>query len=161
MIVFRQNTGLPPGGLVFKDPKADKLWNDTSAFMEDRVTEVITFRKQNPSIYDPQRDADFFNREKVMQEITDQNFARLGGNPTYFIDGGNRRVQGFQTAVIEKCDCGALAHQILCASGPPAWGGDCTSRCYWPSALLQGAMDSERHCRVSGHSAAQLRRLRG
>ena len=114
MIVFRQNTGLPPGGLVFKDPKADKLWNDTSAFMEDRVTEVITFRKQNPSIYDPQRDADFFNREKVMQEITDQNFARLGGNPTYFIDGGNRRVQGFQTAVIEKCDCGVELEPRYC-----------------------------------------------
>ena len=114
MIVLRQNSGLPPGGLVFKDSRTGKLWNDMSAFLDDRVTEVIRFRQQNPSIYDIEKDADLFDRKKVAQEITDQNYARLGNLSSYFIESSGRSVPSYNTNTQGRCSCGVELEPRYC-----------------------------------------------
>ena len=109
MIILRQNVGLPPGGIQFRDPRvSEKFWNDCSAFLDDRITEVIKFRQQNPEIYDQKldRDADFFDREKVSQEITMFNYTRLNGDPNHFIEANGRRIPGTFNPVLGKCNCG-------------------------------------------------------
>ena len=113
-MIFRQNTGLPPGGLIFKDPRSGKVWDDTSAFMDDRITEVIKFRMQNPSIYSPVNDTQFLDRKNVEQEITDQNYARLGPSSVYFLDPPTRTIPGPSTHTAGRCSCGVDLEPRYC-----------------------------------------------
>jgi hypothetical protein len=120
MIILIESSGLPPGGLIFEDPRVrGKLWNDTSAFLEDRATEVIKFRMANPEIYNPDKDRDFFDREKVKQEIVQYNYHRLGGNERWFInqEPTTRKPSWFQALPTSKrCDCGVEFEERLCTS---------------------------------------------
>ena len=84
-VTLMENRGLPPGGIVFHDPRIpSKVWKDDKTSLAERVHQVIEFRRQNPSIYDAEKDERFLNPVDVRNEITMFNYHRLGKNSAYF-----------------------------------------------------------------------------
>lgn len=119
MIILRTNTGMPPGGFQFQDPRVPgMIWNDTHSFMDDRVREVVRFRSANPTIYDPKTDSNYLNPALVRQEIAAYNCARLGNNPIYCYDADAPVPQ--KATAESKCSCGVQLEPRYC----PTCGGN-------------------------------------
>jgi len=82
-----KNNGMPPGGIRFQDPRVSAMkWLDDHTSLNDRIKEVLAFRKQNPLIYDPVKDASSLNFNAVGAEIIQFNCARLGNDPNWCYD---------------------------------------------------------------------------
>lgn len=119
MIILKSNTGMLPGGLIFVDPRVgEKKWDDTSSFIDERVKEVIRFRLQNPTIYDINKDSQYFDPAQVREEIVMFNYQRLGGMPEYFINSDAVSRQNPVSQEI-RCKCNVELKPRLC----PTCGG--------------------------------------
>ena len=82
-----KNNGMPPGGIIFTDPRvSSKKWNDAHTGLRERIEEVLRFRRANPGIYDPGKDGDWLNFEKVGNEIVTFNCNRIGNDPNWCYD---------------------------------------------------------------------------
>jgi hypothetical protein len=94
MMTLRTNTGFPPGGIIYEDPRTPAAkWTDDHTWLDDRAREVIVFRAANPAVY-PEPEWTSFNF--VRQQITDFNCARLASiSPMYCAD-----IQPKQPAVV-------------------------------------------------------------
>jgi hypothetical protein len=88
-MILRENVGLPPGGVLYVDPRnADtaKLWANHPSNLDSLAQKVFEWRSANPNIYDPVKDVRHFNFQFIRQQITDYNCQRLGFNPQWCID---------------------------------------------------------------------------
>lgn len=126
MMTLRTNTGMPPGGYQFRDPRVPaRVWDDTHSFLEERVKEVIKFRFANPAIYNPATDSDSLNPAKVRIEIMEFNCARIGNNPVYCQDENAAIVE--RAAPSGRCSCGVALEPRYCptCSAPRLIGYKC------------------------------------
>lgn len=113
MMTLRTNTGMPPGGYQFRDPRVPaRFWDDTHTFLDERVKDVIKFRFANPAIYNPQTDSDFLNPAKVRLEVMVFNCARIGNNPVYCYDVDAPPVE--RADVSGRCSCGVALEPRYC-----------------------------------------------
>lgn len=113
MIVCYSQTGLIPGGFRFADQRvAGKRFGDDGAlFLDDCVQQIISFRRQNPNVYDPHKDSVFMYAPYVKQEVITQNFERLNGDPRYF---GVVNGMVDQKLPSKHCDCNVPLVPRLC-----------------------------------------------
>lgn len=113
MMAIRHNKGMIPGGVQYQDPRTPAaVWSDSHTFPDERVQQVIAFRKANPGIYPEPEWTDF---NFVRQQVVEYNCARLGGNGEYCFD--TEPVLPMPSAGLAKkvCpDCGANMTPQFC-----------------------------------------------
>lgn len=81
-----KNQSMLPGGIRFIDPRVPSMkWLDDHTTLEERIKEVIRFRKQNPVLY-PATETSPFDFISVGNEIVTQNCSRIGNDPNWCYD---------------------------------------------------------------------------
>lgn len=87
MKIIRTNIGMPPGGIIYTDPRTPSAsWTDDHTWLSDRVAQVIKFRAANPGIYPEPEWTDY---NFVSNQIVEYNCPRypagycleVGSNP--------------------------------------------------------------------------------
>jgi hypothetical protein len=101
------NSGFPPGGWAFKDPRTGMSFNGMEATLDQQELKIIKHRLANPKVYS-QSDINFFDRQYVRQEIFQQLQSR---SPGLFVGYEGELVRAVQFSAEPqpsgKCSCGS------------------------------------------------------
>jgi hypothetical protein len=125
-----KNKGMPPGGIIFQDPRTPMKWKDTHTGLNERVKEVIRFRQANPQIY-PATDGKFLDSQQVAEEIINYNCQRIGNDPNWCYDETKSQVNIAKPAVAPAqnncpaCGCQLVARYCKTCGGHKINGYDC------------------------------------
>lgn len=111
-LLLIESRGLPPGGVIFTDPKTGKKFDEPGDFLKDIVHKIVSYRVANPRIFTDVKEvlSDF-----VRQEVTDSNCARLGASSGYCID-TEWKPEVPRSFATEKCSCNAPMLPRYCST---------------------------------------------
>ena len=128
MLILRTNVGMPPGGIIYNDPRTPSAkWNDTHTSAEERTQEIIRFRLANPNIYP---EPEWTDARFVLQQVIDANCARLGNDRNYCLEEANIKSRPYVPPAARTCpDCDVVLGEVHCAtcSGKRVIGYKCPS----------------------------------
>lgn len=110
-----KNNGFPPGGILFQDPRITAMkWTDAHTGVTERAQEVIRFRRNNPQIYDPAKDAAALDAQAVAIEIINYNCQRIGNDPHWCYDEAKSQINiPAQTAAPDTRNCPVCGFQLV------------------------------------------------
>lgn len=113
MIMIRETTGLPPGGIQFIDSRTGNKFDEPGDFLKDVVNKVISLRLANPRLFNPVDDAKLLLFDFVKSEVAEQNCSRLGNNPLYCYE-TTYKPEMPKSFTKDKCDCNVPMQPVYC-----------------------------------------------
>ncbi len=125
MKTLRTSVGMPPGGVIYDDPRTPAAkWSDDHTWPTERAQQIITFRLANPNIYP---EPEWTNTDFVLAQVMEFNCRRLGNDPNWCIETSKPAPAPAAAPLSRLCECGGTLTEKLCAtcSGKRVTGYKC------------------------------------